>query len=62
MIKKTKEKGKLWLLYDIILPFLWKDKRKSKKISSSLKIDAEDSSKALVTPIHHVCVRICTQA
>jgi hypothetical protein len=39
---KTKEKEKLWLLYDTILPFLWNDKKKSKKITSVLKLDAED--------------------
>jgi hypothetical protein len=55
-MKKTKDKEMIWLLYDTILPFLWKDKRESKKISSFLKRDAEDSPKALVTPIHHVCI------
>jgi hypothetical protein len=54
MMKTREEAEKLWLLYDTLLPFLWKDKRKSKKnkkkITSSLKIDAEGSSKALVTP------------
>jgi predicted HTH transcriptional regulator len=40
MMKKTKERldveGNLWLLYDTILPFIWKNKRKSNKKKSLL--------------------------